>query len=196
VSHVAEGFLGEQLQRVPDVSAIKQQGERLYNRARRGEIVDAPTRQVVVRELEVLQVQGAEIQLRVRSGKGFYVRSLARDLARALGSVGHLSSLRRTHSGAFSLADAVASDAPPEVLEAALLPPAAALRDRCCCTLTDAGVVEIGYGRPVALHHLRDGSLPPEGQEPIGLLDERGTLRALGRAEADRIVVIRGLVVA
>jgi tRNA pseudouridine55 synthase len=203
VSRIAAGFLGEQVQRVPDISAIKQAGQPLYQRARRGEVVDAPERRVHVYALDVLRVDEATIELRVHCGKGFYVRSLARDLAAALGSVGHLSALRRVASGAFSLADAVdaacLSRAPnaPGSGEApgrpALLPPTAALRGRPCLALNAQGVIEVGHGRAVLPAHLCDATLPAPGPEPIGLLDEQGALRALGRAEPDRIVVIRGL---
>jgi tRNA pseudouridine55 synthase len=209
VSRVAAGFVGEQLQRVPEISAIKQAGQPLYQRARRGEVVDAPERQVHVHALDVLRVEEATIELRVHCGKGFYVRSLARDLAAALGSVGHLSALRRVASGAFSLTDAVdaaclsqaskaarsghAADFGERPGRPALLPPAAALRGRPCLALNAQGVIEVGHGRAVFPAHLRDATLPTPGPDPIGLLDEQGALRALGRAEPDRIVMIRGL---
>jgi tRNA pseudouridine55 synthase len=201
VAEVAARFVGDQLQRAPEISAIKQGGERLYERVRRGESVNAPERQVVVRELEVLGVEGAQISLRVACGKGFYVRALARDLAVALGSLGHLIALRRTHSGAFSLADAVDATcltgpkaAAGEQLRAALMPLSAALRDCARCTLSDAGVIEVGHGRPVFPAHVSSGEWPAAGAEPVALLDEQGSLRALGRAEAERILVIRGIV--
>ena len=114
-------FHGETQQRAPIVSAIKRDGEALHKRVRRGEDVEAPVRSVVLRSAEVLGVDriapiaadataGAarevvEIRLRVHVGKGFYVRSLARDLAHALGTVGHLSTLRRTASGPFVVAE-------------------------------------------------------------------------------------------
>jgi len=199
VSAVSTRFLGAQQQRAPAFSAIKQAGERLYERARRGEEVDAPERSVVVHALEIVRVERDEIELEVRSGKGFYVRSLARDLARALGTVGHLSALRRTQSGVFSLSDALACGTGAldrQQLRAALLQPSAALRGRVCVRLNEAGLREIGFGRPVLAAHLSGAELPASGEEPVGLLDEAGTLRALGRAEVDRIVVIRGLVVA
>jgi tRNA pseudouridine55 synthase len=194
VSRVAERFLGDQLQRVPDISAIKQGGEPLYKRARRGEVVDAPERKVYVHALDILRVEQGNIALRVHCAKGFYVRSFARDLAAALGTLGHLSALRRVASGAFTLADAIEASRLSGALELpVLMPPAAALRDRPCLTLNAQGVIEVGHGRAVSPAHLCNGALPEPGQEPVGLLDERGELRALGRAEADRVLVIRGL---
>jgi tRNA pseudouridine55 synthase len=192
VARVASGFVGEHLQRVPDISAVKQQGQRLYELARRGQTVLAPERRVVLHTLDVLRVEGAEIDLRVHCSKGFYVRALARDLATALGSVGHISRLRRTVSGRFSLADTV-DCAQLNVEPPALLSPAAALRGEPCLTLTTQGVVEVGHGRPVLLEHVRESELPSFGAEPVGLIDAQGVLRALGRAELERIVVVRGL---
>jgi len=201
VESAARAFVGEYLQRAPDISAIKQAGQRLYARARRGEIVSAPERSVVVHELRVLRVEAPEIELMVRCGKGFYVRALARDLALALGSVGHLSQLRRTHSGSFSLADALDASAltqEPAALAAAMrarmLPLAAALRDRPRCVLNAAGLIEVRHGRPVRSEHCAHGPLPSGAEQgPIALVDERGQLRALGRAEAERVLVIRGM---
>jgi hypothetical protein len=74
-----------------------------------------------------------------------------------------------------------------------LLPPAAALRDRPCLFMNALGAIEVGHGRALFPQHLRDGVLPESGIEPVGLLDERGRLRALGRAQGDHIAVIRGL---
>jgi tRNA pseudouridine55 synthase len=200
IEQVALSFVGALRQRVPEISAVKVDGERLYARARRGEVVDAPEREVNVHELEILRVELPEIELRVRSSKGFYVRALARDLARALGTVGHLTALRRTHSGSFSLDDAADGGwfcADPELaaeaLRARMLPLAAALRDHPSCILNDAGVVEVRHGRAVLPEHMfRCDPLVP-GQQPVALLDEQGILRALGRAEAERIVIIRGM---
>jgi tRNA pseudouridine55 synthase len=194
VSRVAQRFLGEQRQRVPDISAIKQGGQPLYQRVRRGEVVDAPERNVYVHALDILRVEQGNIELRVHCGKGFYVRSLARDLAAALGTLGHLSALRRVASGAFTLDDAIeASRLGDASTLPVLMPPAAALRGRPCVTLNAQGVIEVGHGRALSPAHFCDGMLPELGQEPVGLLDERGELRALGRAEADRVLVIRGL---
>jgi tRNA pseudouridine55 synthase len=203
IEEVARSFVGPLRQRVPEISAVKIDGERLYARARRGDEVIAPERDVVVHELEILRVELPDIELRVRCSKGFYVRSLARDLALALGTVGHLTQLRRTHSGNFALADAVAGSllqAEPEraaaELRARMLPLAAAMREHPSCTLNDAGIVEVRHGRPVKPEHMaRCDALVP-GQLPVAMLDEQGELRALGRAEEDRIVVVRGMALA
>jgi tRNA pseudouridine55 synthase len=200
VEEVAAVFRGALRQRVPEISAVKVDGERLYARARRGDVVEAPERDVIVHELEVLRVELPEVELRVRSSKGFYVRSLGRDLALALGTVGHLTALRRTHSGSFSVAEAAPSsllEADPELaapeLRARMLPLTAALRDFPSCVLNEQGVIEVRHGRAVLAEHMSRCDSLVAGQLPVALMDEQGALRALGRAEEGRIVVIRGM---
>lgn len=111
VAQAARRFAGEIEQRAPLVSAIKVGGRSLHKRVRAGEAVEAPLRRVRVDALEVLSVQGACVELSVTCGKGFYVRALARDLAEALGTVGHLSALRRTRNGPFEVEGALDFDA-------------------------------------------------------------------------------------
>ncbi len=94
----------------PAFSAIKVKGERLYAKARRGEKVDVPPRDVVVHSLELVEARSPEFVFDARVSKGTYIRSLAVDLAAGVGLKGHLSALRRTHVGDFSVADAVSID--------------------------------------------------------------------------------------
>jgi tRNA pseudouridine55 synthase len=103
------GFVGPQLQVPPMVSAIKVGGERLYAKARRGEEVDRAPRPIVIQALELLGFTGGErprATLEVTCSGGTYVRSLAADLGRALGTLAHLAALRRTAVGRFTEADA------------------------------------------------------------------------------------------
>lgn len=82
-------------QRAPIYSALKQGGEPLYARARRGEAIEAPVREVEVQAIEILELAGARLRLRVTCGSGTYIRSLARDLGEALGCGAHVAALRR-----------------------------------------------------------------------------------------------------
>ncbi|MGN7832702.1 tRNA pseudouridine(55) synthase TruB [Pseudoxanthomonas sp. 22568] len=82
-------------QRAPIYSALKQGGEPLYAKARRGEAIEAPEREVEVHAIEVLAAEGDRIRLRVECGSGTYVRSLVRDLGEALGCGAHVAELRR-----------------------------------------------------------------------------------------------------
>lgn len=100
-------FVGRVMQRPPAFSAIKVEGERAYHRARGGDEVVLPERPVEIYSLELVgQASQEEASFRMVCGKGTYVRSLARDLALALGTVGYVSALRRTKVGKFSVKDA------------------------------------------------------------------------------------------
>lgn len=107
---VDERFIGEIMQVPPMVSALKKDGRRLYDLAREGIEIEREARSVTIHELEILSVGAGphpEVRFRVVCGKGTYVRSLADDLARALGGCAHLSALRRTTTGGATLADAI-----------------------------------------------------------------------------------------
>jgi tRNA pseudouridine55 synthase len=103
-------FVGEIEQRPPRFSAVKIDGERLYDLARRGESVDAPPRKVRVYSIDLLKYEWPEVELRVACAGGTYVRSIARDLGAQLGTGGYLAGLARTESGGFKLAEAAKLD--------------------------------------------------------------------------------------
>lgn len=92
---VLDGFLGRIRQRAPIYSALKQGGEALYAKARRGEAVDAPEREVDVHGFRLLARDGDSLRLHVECGSGTYVRSLVRDLGERLGCGAHVRELRR-----------------------------------------------------------------------------------------------------
>lgn len=114
VAKVLADFTGEIEQVPPSYSAVHVAGRRASDLVRAGESPVLDARPVRVDELELLAMDGARAHFRIVSGKGFYVRSFARDLARALGTAAHVLSLRRTRVGSFSVHDAV----PPEDLRA------------------------------------------------------------------------------
>ncbi|GAB4260695.1 MAG: tRNA pseudouridine(55) synthase TruB [Deferrisomatales bacterium] len=107
VEAVLAGFRGTLLQVPPAFSAIKMGGERLYRKARRGEPVQPPPRQVEITRLELCRLAPPDLEIELECSKGTYVRSLARDLGRALGTEGCLWDLRRTRSGPFEDRQAV-----------------------------------------------------------------------------------------
>jgi len=103
-------YTGDIMQVPPMVSAIKIGGKKLYELARKGIEVERPPRPVTVRELSWLGEKDGEHALLVRCSAGTYVRSIAHDIGRELGSGAVLTGLHRTHSGPFSVADAVTID--------------------------------------------------------------------------------------
>lgn len=92
---VCAEFTGAQMQTPPAFSALKIDGQRAYELARRGEMPEMAAREVVIHELRVLQVHEQAVDLYVRCSKGTYIRSLVRDMAAHLGSAGHAGALRR-----------------------------------------------------------------------------------------------------
>jgi tRNA pseudouridine55 synthase len=103
-------FVGTHPQVPPAYSALKQDGVALHTRARRGEEVVPPARQVTLHEAALDTFAPDRFVLSLHTGKGYYVRSLGRDLARALQARGHLSALRRTASGRYRIDDALVGD--------------------------------------------------------------------------------------
>lgn len=104
---ISEQFLGTITQLPPIYSAIRVEGERLYKKARRGEDVSLPPRQITVKSIEILEERLPELDLKIVCGKGTYIRSIAHDLGKAAGSLAHITSLRRTRIGTFSVENAV-----------------------------------------------------------------------------------------
>jgi tRNA pseudouridine55 synthase len=111
VLSVLPSFRGPILQAPPLYSAVHVDGERAYTRALRGEALEMRERSVTIHDLELLSWQGREAVFLVRCSSGTYIRSLARDMARAAGSCASLGSLARESIGPFRLSDAVAPDA-------------------------------------------------------------------------------------
>lgn len=107
INETTQQFIGEIDQKPPVFSAIKKDGKRLYEHARKGEEVEIQSRKVSIHEFEITRIALPEIDFRVVCSKGTYIRSLAYDFGLALESGAHLSALRRTKIGEFSVEDAV-----------------------------------------------------------------------------------------
>lgn len=100
-------FLGEIQQQPPVFSALKRDGKRLYEFARNGEEVDIPFRTVTISEFKITKIDLPKVDFRVVCSKGTYIRSLANDFGKALDNGAHLSALRRTKIGEFSVENAL-----------------------------------------------------------------------------------------
>lgn len=116
VEAAMEAYVGPLWQTPPMYSAVKIEGERLYEKARRGETVDRPPRRIHVTTFEVEDWRSPEARVRVRCSKGTYIRGLVRDLGKDLGVGGHLTALRRTSIGPYSVESAWALDSLVTVL--------------------------------------------------------------------------------
>ena len=175
----------------PAYSAIRTHGVRAFDAARRGSTPLLAPRPVRVLRLDILACSSdpAYLSLALEVGKGYYVRALARDLAAALGTVGHLTQLRRVRSGPFALDEALSVDAPPDQLRAHIQPIAiAAGRALALGRLTEAGTRDARCGRLV---HPYDIAAPM--QSISAWLDPGGGLVAVGEVdEGGHGKVLRG----
>ena len=166
---VVERFTGRILQVPPMVSARKVEGRRLYELAREGRVVEREARPVDIYDLEILNLAPSnypEIQFRVVCSSGTYVRTLADDMARALGGRAHLTALRRTRIGTLHVGDAepvaaVVDATAVGTAEAMVVPPASALGDLPGFSLEPefARAVRNGAAIPATRVDAPDGSL-------------------------------------
>lgn len=147
-------FRDEIIQVPPIYSAVKQGGEALYIKARRGEAVSLPPRKVAIYALDLLGYEPPNLEVRVRCSKGTYIRSLAHDLGQALGTGAFLSALRREASGPFTLAHAhplpaLEQAAAEGQLKGLLLPPGAGLEALPAVPLTPGEATALRHGQPI-----------------------------------------------
>ncbi|HLU31159.1 MAG TPA: tRNA pseudouridine(55) synthase TruB [Acidimicrobiia bacterium] len=181
VEAVLPGFLGTIQQSPPMYSAVKVDGERLYEKARRGEVVDRAPRPVEVHELEMTSFEPGpypEVGLRVVCGKGTYIRSLADDIAREMGGRAHLIALRRTRVGSLALDRSVAVD-DLTGYERHLLTPAEGLADLDVVEVDDQAAQRICHGAKFT-----SGPLVETGRgAPMAVVDASGRLMAVYRRE-------------
>jgi len=187
LDRVAARFTGRQQQVPPMYSALKRDGVPLYKLARRGLEVERAPREIVIEHLDLVLSAPDRIDFRVACSKGTYVRVLAADVGRALGTLAHLEQLRRTRVGAFRVEDATA-------LEALLgRAPGAALPVR---TVRDALAGYAAFATPSAdtLERLRRGQQEPLARLPAPraagetalLLDAAGNVAAVIEAAGAR----------
>jgi tRNA pseudouridine55 synthase len=171
IEAVLPAFTGAIEQVPPAYSAIKVDGERAYDLARSGEAVELKPRIVHIRALRLVgQPDADHADFEVECGKGTYVRSLGRDIARALGTLAHISLLRRVACGPFNERNAIPLDKFSEVgqgpaLRTHLLPVETALDDIPALALTEAEARRLHSGQVLAANRLTQ-ALPVEAVDP------------------------------
>ena len=197
IGRVLPAFVGEIMQTPPHFSAVRVDGRRAYRLARAGAPAELPARPVVVDRLALVETPDADCAVfEMDCRKGVYVRSVARDLALRLETVGHVSGLRRTRNGPFRDCDAIplenlpqpphmgAQDGGAAVDGAALLQPVArALDDIPALDVTESEAVRIRNGQPVPV--LRSG-------RRIDGLPDNAALCALLNGEAIALMRLKG----
>ena len=193
IEAVLPRFTGPIEQVPPAYSALKVDGERAYDLARAGEEVVLASRAVTIRELSIMAVDADSVTLTAHVSKGTYIRSLARDIAQALGTVGHVTMLRRSRAGPFTLEQAISLDklgeaAKGRTLEDILLPLRAGLDDIPALSLTPDQAGLLRQGRVLA-GIAADAPVPRDGQH-FALLGDIPV--ALVEVHAGEVRVVRG----
>jgi len=146
---VLSGFQGEIRQQPPVYSAIKVQGRKLYELARRQEEVTPPERSVEIHTLELLQWGGGKMRLRVECSAGTYIRSLARDIGERIGCGAFLAALDRTRCGAFHHSDAVLLSDLADSWHDRLVPLENLLPELPRIDLNEADAARVRHGNPI-----------------------------------------------
>ena len=180
VGAAIEPFRGKIMQRPPAYSAIRVQGRRAYDLARRGKPPQLEPRPVTIHRLEVVAYDYPKLQLDIQCGSGTYVRALGRDIAERLGTAAVMSALQRTAIGSFTVEQAIALEAiSAKHLDDVLLPPVRAVEALSQVRLSERQLEQVGHGRPIRL----DTQLQEAISDEVVALDTRGNLAAILKPE-------------
>ena len=150
-NEILQGFVGESMQVPPMYSALRKDGKRLYELARKGEVVEREPRPIRIDEIRLLEASGSRLVFRVTCSKGTYIRVLVEDIAKRAGTVGHTARLHRESVGPFHAEDMVdlatveaQADADRDGLRASLLRPDQALTGMAAVELADGAGFRAG----------------------------------------------------
>jgi len=187
---ILKGFVGEIRQVPPMYSAIRKDGKRLYELARKGETVEREARAVTIHDIDLLEARGARLVFRVRCSKGTYVRTLVEDIAAAAGTVAHTAGLHREAVGGFRAEDMLdmrdaeetAGDG-PKALRERLMPADAALAGWPSCRVRQADAARFCSGQPVAAAIAGGGLVRVYGEQGrfLGIGEATGSGEVLPR---------------
>lgn len=147
-------FRGEQTQIPPKYSAIKIQGRKLYDYARKGEEIDIQPRKVTIHFLEVLEFEYPILQIKLKVSKGTYIRSIARDLGFKLGIGAHLTKLVRTEQGKFSLLNATTFE---NLDEQKILDLDQVFSEMSCIEISSSQLKDLEHGRRPSFKNSKTG---------------------------------------
>tara|TARA_R110000787_G_scaffold9028_37_gene31698 strand:+ start:670 stop:1569 length:900 start_codon:yes stop_codon:yes gene_type:complete len=188
VEDVLADFIGEVDQIPPVYSAIKIDGARAYDLARSGEAPDIKSRRITIYHLDYLCEETGSVTLRAHVSKGTYIRSLARDIALALGTVGHVTMLRRIKAGPFTLESAISLDklrhaATERGIGGLMLPLTAGLDDIPALPVSPDQALMLRQGKVLTGIAATTGLyLATQGDIPVALV----------RSDDQQIIVVRG----
>ncbi|MCM8556286.1 tRNA pseudouridine(55) synthase TruB [Sphingomicrobium sediminis] len=188
IEDIMPGYMGTIEQMPPAFSALKVDGKRAYDLAREGKAVDLQSRTVTIHELRLVEASPEQATFSATVSKGTYIRSLARDIARAVESVGHVTMLRRTRAGPFGLDAAISLDILEESTKARtlydkVLPLTAGLDDIPALVVSPEEAARLRHGQRLSGHPAPPGQhLAMEGETPVALVE----------VEDGEVAVLRG----
>jgi tRNA pseudouridine55 synthase len=205
VQAATAAFTGRIRQLPPMYSAVKVKGVPLYKSARQGRVVEREMRDVTVHRLDVEEITGRDVHLRIRCSKGTYIRTLCADIGEALHVGGHLLSLERSKVGPLAVEEAIVLEEFERRLGAGtglvgIMPLDAALSDLPACTIDTAAARRILHGTPAPYDSVvewegrqRDERRMHEG--PIRIKDRDGRLLAIGFVQGTSGLAVKKLLV-
>jgi len=177
LSDILPRFTGPIEQIPPAFSALKIDGKPAYARARAGEALEMKPRRVTIHDLRMVESDEASATLAATVSKGTYIRSLARDIAEALGTVGHVAMLRRTRAGPFALESAISLDKLAEIakartLDGAVLPLLAGLDDIPALPVSPDQAMLLRHGQLLTGNPAKPGLyLATDAERPVALVE-------------------------
>ena len=190
---VFRAMLGEQTQVPPMHSALKHQGQRLYELAHRGIAIERRPRPIVIHALDLVRFLGDALEITVHCSKGTYIRTLAEDIGERLGSGAHVASLERTAVGGFEVRDAIDLDGLTELastglqtLDVKLLPLDRVLPGEPAVALSRDAAYYLARGQAVLVAHAPKAGL-------VKLYDDRRRFLGVGEVQDDGRIAPRRL---
>jgi tRNA pseudouridine55 synthase len=195
IEEVIKRFRGRIMQRPPMYSALKHKGEPLYKLARRGEEAERSLREVEIYELRVTEIDPPSLGLYIECSKGTYIRTLAHDIGGELGCGAHVTALRRTRSGPFSLEDALPLTEVEVLLrqrrlKQRLIPLAQAMAFLPVMEVGEAAAHEISHGQVLPVERVDQGiQLGGRQKAPQGGRKEGEVVRVVAKKEGGLVAV-------
>lgn len=182
-------FIGKIKQIPPAYSAIKINGKRAYNLVRKGESIEIKAREIEIFSLQLLSFEKDEATFKTSCSKGTYIRSLGQDIARAINCRGHLTALKRTKCGIFSIDDTILLDnlKNMEYIAQALLPLETSLRDIAVMAVSEVEASKLKKGQALSPKGRKD--LPKTFSVAVAACNK--VLIAIVRVEENKISPIR-----
>ncbi|MFC1889236.1 tRNA pseudouridine(55) synthase TruB [Thermodesulfobacteriota bacterium] len=192
-----EKFIGHQEQTPPMYSAVKINGRRLYSIAREGRVVPRKPRKIMVHAIDLDAVEIPRIRFRVHCSSGTYIRTLAADIGRELGTGAHLESLRRTRCGEFTIGNALSLEALSGIASSGDRNGAVMSMSGALSRLPGVRVGEdlcrmIAHGREVFISGTDDPSRQRSGESDFVKVMTRSGLLAIGKMSEERMEQVEG----